>query len=132
MYFGLLNVVKYYEEYSKSVDKTITMCYYTHKLYIQHPSRKNNRRGLPPKKRRNTMTSSFSPTIPAMSYDRFIEALFTYCNYERLVEESESKNLGRIKESKDFYGHRVLNYLNGIAKQSETTDQLADKLACIL
>ncbi|PKL30760.1 hypothetical protein CVV43_05470 [Candidatus Saccharibacteria bacterium HGW-Saccharibacteria-1] len=78
------------------------------------------------------MASTFLPTIPPMSYDRFVEALFTYCNYEELVKKSESENLGRIKESKDFYGHRVLNYLSGIAKDSETVEQLAERLACIL
>jgi|GEM_PF-6571478 hypothetical protein len=47
MYFGLLNVVKYCEEYSKNVDKTITMCYYTNKLYKTHLENKSE--GLPPK-----------------------------------------------------------------------------------
>lgn len=109
------------------------MCYYTHKLY-KNPSRKKIGGFTSEKIRRKIMASSLSslPIHSGLTHEKFIDDLFTFCNYEKLEEELELTGSGRIKERKDFYGDRILRYLKKATENLETRDQLAEGLIGVL
>jgi len=77
------------------------------------------------------MTKTYFNIKPPVSFfdrERFIEDLFTYVYYEKIVSELEKTGSGKIKESKDLYAHRIVSNISALAPDTASAEELAEKL----